>query len=177
PEYGGYRKGMVYPVNKDVIEPLKFHNYEKNLSSWSEQFTTLYHKVISKYYNNQVEAVKNDFFSICDDTLNIREKTNDFITVLRPEIVSYLGIRDQYRDIYGMDEVRKLMKSTRQNTEPQTKPNPDNDPDDFLEEGRNSLKELELFNGLDDEIRKLGFQDVQHLNDELKYLADAFQMP
>lgn len=176
-EYGDYRKGMVYPVNRDIIEPLKFHNYKKNLSPWTEHFTTLFHKVISKYYNDEVETVKKDFFEICNSTLHIREKVNDFITVFRPEVVSYLSIRDQYRSIYGMDEVGKLMESTRENKEPQTKPNTDNDLEDFLQEKWEPLKELNLFNGLNDEIIKLGFQDVQHLYDELWYLADTFQMP
>ena len=40
-----------------------------------------------------------------------------------------------------------------------------------------SLKEIGLFKGFDNEIEALGFNNLQHIYDELQYLADAFQMP
>lgn len=181
---GDYRQEEILPIRMEIFMTLKKMHFEglpvelppfKELHEWQPQFKKLLESVLKRKYSffeeDEVSKYEKQFKKVCEITLIERVKSDYFIVVVRPEILSYFYLKD----VEGIEKEKAhyISEASEDAYEPSLFHR------DIISDKPEAFPYAvdELFKGLDSGIIALGYKDKKELYDELQHLIDAFELP
>jgi len=175
---GNYRRRNIHPVSIHSIMPLRYYKYEKTIipsESWANSFNEIFWSAFKTFTKVKFDNTKSkEFLETCNRSLNVRVESNIFLTILRPENLDYFQLKEKMK----REDASSLAKASWYKTENklELKKERIRDINDFFPK-ESYLEVHDIFAGYEDKIRELGFEDKQHMYDELRYLVDTFKVP
>ena len=188
-----FDKKEIYPIHTEVVMALKHNDFEElstNLfpfgrsentpSNWQRQFRKLLESVVKKIYpsftGNKLRYYEKEFKKMIEKTLMIRIKSEYTTLTIRPETLSYfhmINVEGMDKEKAGSISASAVIEHTYHDSSSYP---PENPPQGYLEDTTLD-RLLYIFDGLDDEIKKLRYKHKEELCSDLLRLAIAFEGP
>lgn len=187
-----FDKKEIYPIITEIVRALKHNDFEElpisifllgcskeTPSNWQRQFRVLLESAVKGKYpsftGDELRNYEKEFKKMVEKTLMIRIKSEYTTLTIRPETLSYFHMIN----VAGVDKEKadSIFAVTEHSDHD---PIPSSHPSEIhpgLLKSNTSDRLLYIFNGLDDEIKKLGYKDKEELCRELLRLANAFEIP